>query len=103
MTVSFLPHSVAAWTVFSAVAGVLEGAYFSMLPDIIIGFVTLRYFSRTFGFAMLSQGAFSAVLFPVLGKSMGRRCVLLLGFLPFSLCFALFEPACLSVYFPHVW
>ncbi|KAK7093784.1 monocarboxylate transporter 5-like [Littorina saxatilis] len=66
-SISYIPHTLTAMCVFSATFGLFEGVYFSMLPDIIIGFVGLQDFSRTFGFAQLSQGAFAAFLYPILG------------------------------------
>ena len=66
-TVSVVPPSRAAWGVFAAVYGLMEGGYFSMLPDIVVDLVGVDSFSRTFGFAMISQGIFAAAMFPILG------------------------------------
>ncbi|KAK7104136.1 uncharacterized protein [Littorina saxatilis] len=61
------PQSFAAMMAVAVVYGLFEGAYFTMLPIIIIEFVGLRNFSRTFGFAQLSQGFFGTLIYPVLG------------------------------------
>ncbi|XP_076464053.1 uncharacterized protein LOC143296142 [Babylonia areolata] len=63
-----LPSSLGVMVGVAAVYGVLEGAYFSMLPLIIIHLLSLRHFSRTLGFVQLSQGAFATLSYPVLGR-----------------------------------
>nr|KAG5712778.1 hypothetical protein BaRGS_007375 [Batillaria attramentaria] len=67
-TLRLLPHNFTAVMAFGVLYGMFEGTYFTMLPLIIIDFVSLDNFSRTFGFAQLSQGAFATVLYPVLGR-----------------------------------
>ncbi|KAL8619766.1 hypothetical protein ACOMHN_025852 [Nucella lapillus] len=65
--VDFLPARVESMVALAVVYGVFEGAYFTMLPLIIIEFLSLGHFSRTFGFVQLCQGAFSSLSYPLLG------------------------------------
>ena len=66
-TVSVVPPSRVAWGAFAGVFGMMEGGFFSMLPDIMIGLVGIDRFSRTYGFAIIFSGIFAAAMFPILG------------------------------------
>ncbi|KAK7104139.1 hypothetical protein V1264_018903 [Littorina saxatilis] len=61
-------QSFAAMMSVGVVYGLFEGAYFTLLPIIIIDFVQLKNFSKTFGFVQLSQGASNMIMYPILGK-----------------------------------